>query len=275
MGFGGGGGGALPNHEHTNIPLSGGPLDFNNTTIASLLAGSITYSNGSALQELVAAADGTVLGLSGGVPAWVTSGAAAVMTINGQMIYFDGSRTALNIGNENDQLTVSAGGLPVWTAPVSPSAPEYYTNGSDVTIASQTTYETVPNMSNITLTANSVYGFDLLVIWSNGDGNTNFKWQFAGTGISINRSEASSTDTTSSQEYTNNSGFASFSNMSTDMEDSYTWSDSGTSCARWYGTLETDGSDRTLDFEFAQALSKSASSSIKAGSVLVLYKYIS
>jgi len=52
MGFGGGGGGALPNHEHTNIPLSGGPLDFDNVTIASLLAGSITYSDGAALQEL-------------------------------------------------------------------------------------------------------------------------------------------------------------------------------------------------------------------------------
>ena len=53
MGFGGGGGGALPNHQHTSIPLTGGPLDFANTTIASLSAGSTTFSNGAALQELV------------------------------------------------------------------------------------------------------------------------------------------------------------------------------------------------------------------------------
>ena len=53
IGFNGGGGGALPNHEHTNIPLDGGPLDFLNTTIASMNQGSITYSDGAALQELV------------------------------------------------------------------------------------------------------------------------------------------------------------------------------------------------------------------------------
>jgi len=54
MGFGGGGGGALPNHEHTNIALDGGPLDFVNTTIGSLTANSMTYSDGAALQELIA-----------------------------------------------------------------------------------------------------------------------------------------------------------------------------------------------------------------------------
>jgi len=117
LGFGSSGGGALPNHEHTNIALDGGPLDFVNTTIASLTSGSMTYSNGSALQELNIGGAGTVLGVAAGVPVWQTSGAAAVMTVNGQMVYFDGSRTALNIGNLGDTLTVSAGGLPVWTAP--------------------------------------------------------------------------------------------------------------------------------------------------------------
>jgi len=61
LGFGGGGGGALPNHEHTNIALDGGPLDFANTTIASLLNGSITYSDGNALQELVIGGAGDAL----------------------------------------------------------------------------------------------------------------------------------------------------------------------------------------------------------------------
>jgi len=73
MGFGGGGGGALPNHEHTGIPLDGGPLDFVNTTIASLTANSMTYSDGAALQELNVGLDAQVLGVSGGTPAWITN----------------------------------------------------------------------------------------------------------------------------------------------------------------------------------------------------------
>ena len=52
MPFNGGGGGALPAHEHTNIANDGGPLDFNNTTIGSMNAGDITYSDGAALQTL-------------------------------------------------------------------------------------------------------------------------------------------------------------------------------------------------------------------------------
>ena len=73
MSFGGGGSGALPNHEHTNIALDGGPLDFVNTTIASLTANSMTYSDGAALQELTIGADAQVLGVSGGSPQWITN----------------------------------------------------------------------------------------------------------------------------------------------------------------------------------------------------------
>ena len=76
MGFGGGGSGALPNHEHTNIALDGGPLDFANVTIASLLAGSITYSDGNALQELTIGGAGDQLQVSAGLPSWVTASAA-------------------------------------------------------------------------------------------------------------------------------------------------------------------------------------------------------
>lgn len=76
MGFGGGGGGALPNHEHTNIALDGGPLDFNNTTIASLAAGSITFSDGAALQELPIGAGGDIMQISAGAPAWASASAA-------------------------------------------------------------------------------------------------------------------------------------------------------------------------------------------------------
>ena len=73
MSFGAGSGGTLPNHEHTNIALDGGPLDFVNTTIASLTANSMTYSDGAALQELTIGADAQILGVSGGSPAWITN----------------------------------------------------------------------------------------------------------------------------------------------------------------------------------------------------------
>ena len=73
MSFGGGGSGALPNHEHTNIALDGGPLDFVNTTIASLTANSMTYSDGAALQELTIGSDAQVLAVQGGTPAWITN----------------------------------------------------------------------------------------------------------------------------------------------------------------------------------------------------------
>lgn len=81
MSFGAGSGGTLPNHEHTNIALDGGPLDFVNTTIASLSAGSLTYSSGAALQELTIGGAGNVLGVSGGVPAWIANTANPLIKI--------------------------------------------------------------------------------------------------------------------------------------------------------------------------------------------------
>jgi len=79
MSFGAGGGGALPNHQHTNIPLTGGPLDFANTTIASLTAGSTTFSNGAALQELVVGNAAEVLTVNGAgtAPEWAVAGGGA------------------------------------------------------------------------------------------------------------------------------------------------------------------------------------------------------
>ena len=56
MAFGGGGGGQITNHVHDNTPLQGGPLDMAGTTIGSLNQGSITYSDGAALQELISPA---------------------------------------------------------------------------------------------------------------------------------------------------------------------------------------------------------------------------
>jgi len=81
MGFGGGGGGALPNHEHTLIPLDGGPLDFNNTTVGSMNQGDITFSDGAALQQLaypaVPAGETLTAVAASTTPAWVAGAAAA------------------------------------------------------------------------------------------------------------------------------------------------------------------------------------------------------
>lgn len=72
MGFGGGGGGELPAHVHNSVPLQGGPLDFVNDTISSMSAGSTTYSNGLALQELAIGAAGNTLVVNGAAtaPEW-------------------------------------------------------------------------------------------------------------------------------------------------------------------------------------------------------------
>ena len=87
MSFGAGGGGPLPNHEHTNIALDGGPLDFVNTTIASLSAGSVTYSSGAALQELTIGNAGETLTVNGGgtAPEWA-AGSAGAWSVEGNDI---------------------------------------------------------------------------------------------------------------------------------------------------------------------------------------------
>ena len=84
MGFAGGGSGALPAHQHNNVPLSGGPLDFSNVTVGSLAAGSVVYSDGAALQELVkpAVPAGEVLSYPALAtsPSWVAGGGLSTMT---------------------------------------------------------------------------------------------------------------------------------------------------------------------------------------------------
>ncbi len=83
MPFGGGGGGDLPNHGHSPaVPLDGGPLDMNNVTGASLNQGSITFSDGAALQELIkpAVPAGEVLTFAplATAPSWGSAGGATV-----------------------------------------------------------------------------------------------------------------------------------------------------------------------------------------------------
>jgi hypothetical protein len=76
MGFGGGGSAGMTNHVHNSVPLQGGPLDFANDTIASLTAGSTTFSDGAALQELVIGnpSDTLVVNGAGTAPEWGAPG---------------------------------------------------------------------------------------------------------------------------------------------------------------------------------------------------------
>ena len=46
-----------------------------------------------------------------------TAGATSVMTTKGDLVDFDTARQRLGIGSASDVLTVTAGGLPAWTAP--------------------------------------------------------------------------------------------------------------------------------------------------------------
>tara|TARA_R110002051_G_scaffold58631_2_gene107821 strand:- start:356 stop:1024 length:669 start_codon:yes stop_codon:yes gene_type:complete len=48
-----------------------------------------------------------------------TAGASTVMSTKGDMVDFDTARQRLAIGSASDVLTVTAGGLPAWTAPAS------------------------------------------------------------------------------------------------------------------------------------------------------------
>ena len=102
MGFGGGGSAGMANHVHNNIPLQGGPLDFANDTIASLNAGSTTFSDGAALQELVIGNPSEVLRTNpaGTAPEWAAAGGASVATASAVMggTFSSASATLVDIG---------------------------------------------------------------------------------------------------------------------------------------------------------------------------------
>jgi len=117
MGFSGGGANVTLAHTHDGSVVQDGGSLAANATQFGLTNGSMLYSDGTNIQEIGVGASGYVLGTaSGTTPTWEASAAAIVMNVNGQMVYFDGSRTALDIGSTNDVLTV-AGGLPTWAAP--------------------------------------------------------------------------------------------------------------------------------------------------------------
>ena len=73
MGFSGGGSNVLKPHKHSSAAQDGSPLNMNNVTEATLTAGDIVYSDGSALQRLSIGPDTTVLSVSGSTPSWSAS----------------------------------------------------------------------------------------------------------------------------------------------------------------------------------------------------------
>jgi len=73
MGFSGGGSNVLKPHKHSSAAQDGSPLNMNNVTEATLNAGDIVYSDGSALQFLSLGVGAQVLGVSGSAPAWITN----------------------------------------------------------------------------------------------------------------------------------------------------------------------------------------------------------
>ena len=85
MGFNGGGGAQLTNHVHDNTPLQGGPLNFNNTTIAGMSQGDITYSDGNALQVLAApgvpAGEVLTFPAAATAPSWQAAGGGGPIAI--------------------------------------------------------------------------------------------------------------------------------------------------------------------------------------------------
>lgn len=67
MAFSGGGSNILKPHTHdSNVLQDGGNLNFQNVTQANMSAGSITYSNGSNLQELAIGTPSQILQVNGG-----------------------------------------------------------------------------------------------------------------------------------------------------------------------------------------------------------------
>jgi hypothetical protein len=86
--------------------------------------------------------NGQVLGVSGGVPAWVTDAAGMTnpMTTTGDTIYSSSGSTParLGIGTTGQLLTV-AGGVPTWATPSSPSSNFTLLNSGGTTLSGSST----------------------------------------------------------------------------------------------------------------------------------------
>jgi len=104
MGFSGGGANILKPHKHNSLTLQdGGNLDFTGSeTQSDMTAGSVTYSDGSHLQELGVGSPGNALKVSAGnIPEWSNTG---LLTLTSQTsvqtgLFSTASATFVAVGN--------------------------------------------------------------------------------------------------------------------------------------------------------------------------------
>jgi len=81
MGFGGGGSNVTKAHTHDSTVVQDGGSLAANVTQFGLSSGSILYSDGSNIQELIAGSSSEVLAISGGTPAWITNTANPLIKV--------------------------------------------------------------------------------------------------------------------------------------------------------------------------------------------------
>ena len=97
MGFSGGGSNVLKPHKHSSAVQDGSPLDMNNVTEATLTAGDIVYSDGSALQRLAIGSTADALVVSAGVPTWGAATSNPLIKVTKTFSNIDAGTTSMDI----------------------------------------------------------------------------------------------------------------------------------------------------------------------------------
>jgi len=172
MPFNGGGGGAITPHVHNAVPLQGGPLDFVNDTISSMNAGSVTFSSGAALQELVIGnpSDALVVNGAGNAPEWAAGASAGAYTfLQTETLGADTNSWTVNLTTpyqvatngslviELESLETNGAGLSTLAFTYNNFANQYYISwqnqlGSTVTNGLNNNQTSIPLITNITTT---------------------------------------------------------------------------------------------------------------------------
>lgn len=112
MGFSGGGSNVLKPHKHSSAAQDGSPLNMDNVTEASLTAGDIVYSDGSALQRLAIGSTTDSLVVSAGIPSW---GAAT-------------SNPLIKVTKTFADIVVGTTSMDIYTLPVNAALVNVYTD---------------------------------------------------------------------------------------------------------------------------------------------------
>jgi len=112
MGFSGGGSNVLKPHKHSSAVQDGSPLNMNNVTEATLNAGDIVYSDGSALQRLPIGNTADSLVVSANAPSW---GAAT-------------SNPLIKVTKTFADIVVAGTSMDIYTLPVNAALTNVYTD---------------------------------------------------------------------------------------------------------------------------------------------------